>query len=131
MDKPWSKLPKQQRDMLLNGTGDKKIRFGYKNQYGHSRWYEAPFEGVIANLQRRYEETQSEYLKAELERYMSAKPCPTCNGPRLKPESLAVTVADRNIADVSALSISASIAFFDVLDLTQRGALVARQILKE
>jgi len=118
MDKPWSKLPKQQRDMLLNGTGDKKIRFGYKNQYGHSRWYEAPFEGVIANLQRRYEETQSEYLKAELERYMSDKPCPTCKGRRLKPESLAVTVADRNIADVSALSISGSIAFFDQLALT-------------
>src|SRR5437763_1778911 len=131
MDKPWSKLPKQQRDMLLNGTGDKKIRFGYKNQYGHSRWYEAPFEGVIANLQRRYEETQSEYLKAELERYMSDKPCPTCKGRRLKPESLAVTVADRNIADVSALSISASIAFFESLDLTEREQLIARQILKE
>src|SRR5256885_42679 len=120
-----------QRDVALNGTGDKKIRFGYKNQYGHSRWYEAPFEGVIANLQRRYEETQSEYLKAELERYMSDKPCPTCNGRRLKPESLAVTVADRNIADVSELSISASIAFFDGLDLTEREQLIARQILKE
>ncbi len=131
MDKPWSKLPKQQRDMLLNGTGEKKIRFGYKNQYGHSRWYEAPFEGVIANLQRRYEETQSEYLKAELERYMSDKPCPACKGRRLKPESLAVTVADRNIADVSALSISASIAFFDGLVLTEREQLIARGILKE
>jgi excinuclease ABC subunit A len=131
MDKPWSKLPKQQRDMLLNGTGEKKIRFGYKNQYGHSRWYEAPFEGVIANLQRRYEETQSEYLKAELERYMSDKPCPACKGRRLKPESLAVTMADRNIAEVSALSISASIAFFDQLDLTDREQLIARQILKE
>ncbi|HSS60848.1 MAG TPA: excinuclease ABC subunit UvrA [Candidatus Limnocylindrales bacterium] len=131
MDKPWSKLAKQQRDVLLNGTGDKKIRFGYKNQYGHSRWYEAPFEGVIANLQRRYEETQSEYLKAELERYMSDKPCPACKGRRLKPESLAVTVADRNIADVSELSISASIAFFDGLDLTEREQLIARQILKE
>ncbi|TMG13455.1 MAG: excinuclease ABC subunit A [Chloroflexi bacterium] len=131
MDKPWSRLPKQQRDMLLNGTGEKKIRFGYKNQYGHSRWYEAPFEGVIANLQRRYEETQSEYLKAELERYMSDKPCPACKGRRLKPESLAVTVADRNIAEVSALSISASIGFFDKLELTEREQLIARQILKE
>src|SRR6184192_1575555 len=131
MVKPWSRLPKQQRDMLLNGTGEKKIRFGYKNQYGHSRWYEAPFEGVIANLQRRYEETQSEYLKAELERYMSDKPCPTCKGRRLKPESLAVTVADRNIADVSALSISASIAFFDQLALTEREQLIARGIMKE
>src|SRR5690348_6408377 len=126
MDKPWSKLTKQQRDMLLSGTGEKKIRFGYKNQYGHSRWYEAPFEGVIANLQRRYEETQSEYLKAELERYMSDKPCAACNGMRLKPESLAVTVADRNIAQVARLSVRASAAFIDTLELTERQPLIAR-----
>jgi excinuclease ABC subunit A len=131
MDKPWSKLNKPQRDMLLNGTGDKKIRFGYKNQYGHSRWYEAPFEGVIANLQRRYQETQSDFLKAELERYMSDKPCPACKGRRLKPESLAVTVADNNIAEVCALSISKAIAFFGQLDLTEREQLIARGILKE
>jgi len=131
MDKPWSKVPKQHRDVLLNGTGDKKIRFGYKNQYGHSRWYEAPFEGVVANLQRRYEETQSEYLKAELERYMSDKPCPTCKGRRLKPESLAVTVSSRNISEVAELSVGASIDFFTTLDLTEREQLIARQILKE
>ena len=131
MDKPWSKLPKQHREVLLNGTGEKKIRFGYKNQYGHSRWYEAPFEGVIANLQRRYEETQSEYLKAELERYMSDKPCPACKGRRLKPESLAVTVADHNIAEVSALPVSNAIKFFDDLPLTEREQLIARGIMKE
>src|SRR5436190_5247541 len=131
MDKPWSKLPKQQQNVLLNGTGDKKIRFGYKNQYGHSRWYEAPFEGVVANLQRRYEETQSEYLKAELERYMSDKPCPACKGSRLKPESLAVTVSSRNISEVAELSVGASIDFFTTLDLTEREQLIARQILKE
>jgi len=131
MDKPWSKLPRQHREVLLNGTGEKKIRFGYKNQYGHSRWYEAPFEGVIANLQRRYEETQSEYLKAELERYMSDKPCPACKGRRLKPESLAVTVADHNIAEVSALPVSNAINFFDKLPLTEREQLIARGIMKE
>src|SRR5437588_11499184 len=117
--------------MLLNGTGEKKIRFGYKNQYGHSRWYEAPFEGVIANLQRRYEETQSEYLKAELERYMSDKPCPACKGRRLKPESLAVTVADHNIAEVSALPVSNAINFFDKLPLTEREQLIPRGIMHE
>ncbi|HLQ17265.1 MAG TPA: excinuclease ABC subunit UvrA [Candidatus Eisenbacteria bacterium] len=132
MDKPWSKLPKQQQNVLLNGTGEKKIRFGYKNQYGHARWYEAPFEGVVANLQRRYQETQSDHLKAELEsRYMSDKPCPACKGRRLKPESLAVTVAAQNIAEVSALSIGAAIAFFDSLDLTEREQLIARGVLKE
>src|ERR1700730_18630232 len=131
MDKQWSKLSKQHQNVLLNGTGDKKIRFGYKNQYGHERWYEAPFEGVVANLQRRYEETQSDFLKAELERYMSDKPCPTCKGRRLKPESLAVTVASRNIAEVCELSVSAAIDFFDGLPLTEREQLIARGIMKE
>jgi len=131
MDKPWSKLTKPQRDVLLNGTGDRKIRFGYKNQYGHSRWYEAPFEGVIANLQRRYQETQSDFLKAELERYMSDKPCPACNGRRLKPESLAVTVANHNIAEVCALPVSTAVSFFDQLDLSEREHLIARGVLKE
>jgi len=131
MDKPWSKLPKAQRDVLLNGTGDKKIKFGYRNQYGHERWYEAPFEGVVANLQRRYEETQSEYLKQELERYMSDKPCPACKGRRLKPESLAVTVDGRNIAEVCELSVSGAIDFFDKLGGTERELLIARGILKE
>jgi excinuclease ABC subunit A len=131
MDKPWSKVTKQQRDVLLNGTGDRKIRFGYKNQYGHARWYEAPFEGVIANLQRRYQETQSDHLKVELERYMSDKPCAACKGRRLKPESLAVTVANQNIAEVCALSITKAINFFDGLDLTEREQLIARGVLKE
>ena len=131
MEKPWSKLSKQQRDVLLNGTGEKKIRFGYKNQYGHARWYEAPFEGVIANLQRRFQETQSEHLKAELERYMSDKPCPTCKGRRLKPESLGVTVANHNIAEVCALSINTAISFFDGLELTEREQIIARGVLKE
>jgi excinuclease ABC subunit A len=131
MDRPWSKLSKQHRDLLLNGTGEKKIRFGYKNQYGHERWYEAPFEGVVANLQRRYDETQSDFLKAELERYMSDKPCPACKGRRLKPESLAVTVADRNISDVCTMSVSTAIDFFDGLPMSDREQLIARGILKE
>src|SRR5205814_1007862 len=131
MDKPWKNLNKQQRDVLLNGTGQKKIRFGYKNQYGHSRWYEAPFEGVVANLQRRFEETQSEYLKQELERYMSDKPCPACKGRRLKPESLAVTIADRSIADVCMLSVNGAIDFFTNLGGTEREQIIARGILKE
>src|SRR6185312_5475618 len=104
MDKQWSKLKKEHQNVLLNGTGDKKIRFGYKNQYGHERWYEAPFEGVVANLQRRYEETQSDYLKAELE---------------------------RNMSEVTVLSISAAIDFFNQLELSDRERLIARGILKE
>ena len=86
---------------------------------------------MVANLQRRYEETQSEYLKQELERYMSDKPCPACKGRRLKPESLAVTIADRNIADVCMLSVNAAIDFFTNLGGTEREQIIARGILKE
>ena len=131
MKKPWSKLSKLHQDVLLNGTGNKKIKFGYKNQYGHERWYEAPFEGVVANLQRRYEETQSEHLKQELETYMSDKACPVCKGTRLKPESLAVTVAGQNVAEVCRLSVSAAIGFLDSLSGTEREQFIAKGILKE
>jgi excinuclease ABC subunit A len=131
MSKPFGKLPKEKRDALLLGTGGKKIRFTYVNQYGLQRGYEAPFEGVVANLQRRYEETESEYLKQELERYMSEKPCPACGGRRLKPSSLAVTVGARNIAEFCELSVQAAIDFCDRLQLTEREQLIARGILKE
>jgi excinuclease ABC subunit A len=131
MDAPASKLTAKQRDMLLNGTHGKKIRFTYKNQYRHKRWYEAPFEGVLANIQRRFQETESEYLKQELEKYMSEKPCPACQGRRLKPESLAVTVGDKNIAEVSAQSVAAAIEFIGGVELSERETLIARGILKE
>src|SRR6202011_5644733 len=84
MDKPVSKLPAKDLDFLLDGSGSKKIRFSYRNQYRAKRHYEAPFEGVLANVQRRYDETESDYLKKELEKYLSEKPCPACKGARLK-----------------------------------------------
>ncbi len=131
MRKPWSKLTAEQRKVLLEGTGGKKIRFTYTNQYGHHRWYEAVFEGVLANLQRRHTETESEFVREELEKFMSEKPCPACNGQRLKPESLAVTVGDRNIAQVCELSVAAAIDYFQGLRLSEREDLIARGILKE
>jgi excinuclease ABC subunit A len=131
MDRPVSELPPKQRELLLNGTGPRKIRFNYRNQYGQRRHYEAAFEGVLANVQRRYDETESEYLKAELDKYMSERPCPTCGGTRLKPESLAVTVAGRNIAEVSRQSVTQADAFFRDLELTEREQTIADGILKE
>jgi excinuclease ABC subunit A len=131
MEVPFSKLTQKQRDLLLNGTGSRKIRFRYRNQYGQRRHYEAAFEGVLANVQRRYDETESEYLKAELEKYMSDRPCPACGGSRLKPESLAVTVVGRNIAEVTRLSVTQADAFFSGLELTEREQIIARGILKE
>src|SRR5919199_188179 len=131
MEKPVGELTQKQRDLLLHGTGSRKIRFRYRNQYGLRRHYEATFEGVLANVQRRYDETESEYLKAELERYMSEKPCPACGGARLKPESLAVTVAGQNIAQVTRLSVTQADAFFREVELTEREQTIARGILKE
>jgi excinuclease ABC subunit A len=131
VDQPWKDLPKRQREIILGGAGKRKVRFGYSNQYGQRRHYEAVFEGVVANVQRRYDETESEYVKQEFEKYLSQRPCPACQGTRLKPESLAVTVAERSIARVSALSVSQSIEFFQQLDLTERERAIARGVLKE
>jgi len=131
MRKPWAKLTPEHRRALLEGTGGKKIRFNYKNQYGHKRWYEAVFEGVLKNIQRRHSETESEFVREELEKYMSHKPCPACGGRRLKPESLAVTVDGRNISELTGLSVTAAIAFFEALAGTDREQLIARGILKE
>jgi excinuclease ABC subunit A len=131
MEVPASRLSQKQRDLLLNGTGSRKIRFRYRNQYGQRRHYEAAFEGVLANVQRRYDETESDYLKAELEKYMSDRPCPACGGSRLKPESLAVTVVGRNIAEVTRLSVTQADALFSGLELTEREQIIARGILKE
>ena len=131
MQKPVKKLTQKERDVLLHGTGGKKIKFVYMNQYEIARQYQAPFEGVIQNLQRRYQETESEYVKEELERFMTQRPCPACNGARLKPESLAVTVGERNIAEYCRLSVAAAMAFVDGLALSEREQIIARGILKE
>ena len=131
MDKPVSKLPAKDIDFLLDGSG--KIRFSYRNQYRAKRWYEAPFEGVLANVQRRYDETESDYLKKELEKYLSEKPCPACKGTRLKPESLAVTIAGRNIAEVCRLAVEQTLHFFELLpgQISDRENEIARGVLKE
>ncbi|MBO0682935.1 MAG: excinuclease ABC subunit UvrA, partial [Candidatus Dormibacteraeota bacterium] len=131
MDVPWEDLTPKQRDLVLNGSGRQKIRFNYRNQYGMRRHYEAPFEGVLKNVQRRYDETESDFVKQELEKFMSERPCPACGGARLKPESLGVTVAGRNIAQTSALSVTEAMAFFESLELSEREQTIARGILKE
>ena len=131
MDLPVANLTKKQLDLLIYGSGKQKVRFAYRNQYGARRHYEASFEGVLANVQRRYDETESEYVKAEMDKYMSDRPCPVCKGARLKPESLAVTVAGRNIAETCALSVTRAVAFFEGIDLSERERTIARGILKE
>ncbi|MDW7673677.1 MAG: excinuclease ABC subunit UvrA [Bacillota bacterium] len=131
IDTPFTELTAEEQDIILYGSGKEKIRFHYKNAYNHQRYYENVFEGVIPILERRYQETQSEYARSEYESYMTTKPCTACKGARLKPESLAVTVGDKSIDEVTKLSISEANDFFTGLQLTEREELIAKQVLKE
>ncbi|MGH7747402.1 MAG: excinuclease ABC subunit UvrA, partial [Candidatus Dormibacteria bacterium] len=127
---PLEKMPEDLVQTILYGAEGKQ-RFTYESRSGHAWSYEAHFEGVVRNLQRRFAETSSEYVKEEIEKYMSATTCPTCQGARLKPEALAVTVGGRNIFEVTMLSIERAEVFFRTLETTAREELIAHQILKE
>lgn len=127
---PIKKMTKEHLDVILYGTGDRKIKFRFEKE-GRSHIFEAPFEGVINNLARRYRETNSEYMREEIEEYMNANPCPACRGARLKPESLAVRLGDKSIYEVTRLPVKDALSFFQGLDLTERERTIARQILKE
>jgi excinuclease ABC subunit A len=130
IDVPVKDLPKKYLDIVLHGTGDKKIKMPM--DYGQNS-YDAPFEGVLPNLERRYRETESDFMRGEIEQYMRIRLCPTCGGKRLKPEVLAVTVGGKGIVEVSSLSIEKCAEFFEKLpkELTQKELAIARLILKE
>ncbi len=130
LEVPVGELPEGMLDKVLYGTGGEKLRVEYEREHG-SGTFSAPFEGIIPNLERRYRETNSDGMKEELEGYMSNTPCPDCKGKRLKRESLAVTVGDLSIADVSLMSVLDARAFFKSLTLDEKKAMIARQILKE
>jgi excinuclease ABC subunit A len=131
MDKPFGKLTVKERQIILYGNNGDPLRVKYFNSEGQRRWYETSYEGIIPNLERRHRETESEFIRAEIERLMTPRPCPVCKGKRLKPEYLAVTVGDRSIMDVCDLSITAAQEWFAKLQLTERDLLIARAILKE
>ena len=130
MSTPLDKLPPDLLQTLLYGA-DSKQKFTYESRSGHSWSYETQFEGVVNNLQRRYTETSSDYVKEEIEKFMSATTCKTCKGARLKPEALAVTFAGANIAEVTTMSVEKADAFFRSFEPTPREELIAHQILKE
>ena len=129
---PIKNLPPEALDYILFSGRRERVVIGYRHDRGENT-YGATFEGIIPNLERRYRETESEFIKSELERYMVARPCPTCEGKRLKPEILAVTVDGRNIWQVSTLSITAACDWVTGLPekLTEREIAIARQVLKE
>jgi len=128
---PLGEISKKKLDVILYGTGGKEITFHYKSPSGYSRTVKRPFRGIVVSLERWYRETTSSQWRQELEQYLATLPCPVCQGARLKPEVLAVTVDGLNIHEVTTLSIRSALTFFENLSLSPREELIATQISKE
>ena len=127
---PWYKLDRGIREILLNGTGSKRLKMKYSSE----RWsgtYTGGWEGTITNLMRRYKQTKSNHIRDWIEQFMSMRACPECDGSRLKKETRAVTIGNINLGQVSSYSIKNAKEFFSTLKLTKKDAVVAHQILKE
>ena len=127
---PFQELPQNVQDMLIHGTDGREVKVYYKGQRGEGI-YDVAFEGLIKNVERRYRETGSDTMKQEYESFMRITPCKACGGQRLKKSALAVTVADKNIAEITAMSIGELQQFMEQLVLTQQQELIGHQILKE
>ncbi len=130
LDTPYGEYPPEIQDVIMNGTGGKTLKVHYKGQRGEGV-YDVAFEGLLRNVERRYRETASETMKQEYESFMQITPCKDCGGQRLKKESLAVTVGDKNIHEVTSMSVSNLYEFLENLELTRQQQLIGAQILKE
>jgi excinuclease ABC subunit A len=130
-DIPFEQLSKQHQEALLYGSKGDKIYFRYKNEFGQVRENHIIFEGIVHHVERRYKETSSDYIREQLEGYMSQKPCPACKGARLKKDSMAVTVHQQNIDYVTRLSIGEAKQFFGSIELTEKERTIANLILRE
>ena len=131
LDTPFDQLPAVQQKQLLYGNGDTTFHFHYENDFGGVRDVDVPFEGVVNNVSRRYRETNSDFTREQMRKYMTELSCPTCHGYRLNERALAVKINDRNVGEVSDLPISQELAFFSNLNLTPAQQEIARPILKE
>ena len=131
MDTPFNKLPKKQQQQILYGNGETPFHFHYENDFGGIRDVDVPFEGVINNISRRYRETNSDFTREQMRKYMTELPCPVCHGYRLNQRALAVKIDGQNIGEVSALSISDSLEFFKSIKLSAQKNEIAKPILKE
>ena len=130
MDTPWRALPERAREALLHGK-DYKVHVKYRNRFGRERTYATGFEGVMHFLERRHSDTESDWAKERYEQFMREVPCPTCKGARLRPEVLAVTVGGRSIAEVTDMSIRDALTFHQELELGEREAAIADEVLRE
>jgi len=130
LDKPWSKLTAKVKEAILHGW-DYEVHVKYKNRYGRVRNYSTGFEGVVSFIERRHSETDSDFSRDKYEAYMRETPCPVCKGTRLKPEVLAVTLGEKNIAEICQLSIADCAVFLKKLSLNAREKQIAERVLKE
>ncbi|WMZ46932.1 excinuclease ABC subunit UvrA [Staphylococcus pseudintermedius] len=131
MDKPFKKLTERQRNIILYGSGDKEIEFTFKSKFGQERKRTMPFEGVVPNIERRYHESPSEYVREMMQKYMGEQVCETCHGQRLSREALSVYVADKNVGEVVEQSIKEALTYYENIELTEQDAQIAHLILKE
>lgn len=130
LDTPFEEYPQHIQDVLIHGTNGKEVKVHYKGQRGEGV-YDVAFEGIVKNVERRYRETGSDTMKQEYESFMRITPCPSCKGQRLKPEALAVTVGDKNIHEVTSMSIECLQEFLNHLELTPTQQIIGEQVLKE
>ncbi|MGZ4906408.1 MAG: excinuclease ABC subunit UvrA [Halobacteriota archaeon] len=130
LDIPYKDLTDEQKHLLLYGSGTERMPFDYIGRHGRVRFLR-PFEGVIPNLARRYRETDSEYIREEIEKYMRPRACDVCGGKRLQPKALSVTIDDRSIAAVAALSVDTALSFFRNLQLPNGKMMIAAEVIKE
>ncbi len=130
MDEPWERLPAKVQKAILHGSPD-QVHVRYKNRYGRERSYYAAFEGVLPFLERRHDDTDSDYMRDKYEGYMRDVPCPVCHGTRLKPEILAVKLEGRSIAEVTNLSIGEASQWLGALELGERERVIADRVLRE
>src|SRR5881398_1281475 len=131
LEVPWQELSEEHQNYFLYGTDGDKVYVQYRNRMGRRRSYMLAFEGIVASLERRYRETDSSQQRERIEEYMSFRPCPVCNGARLKPEVLAVTVGGRNIHEFTQMSVQRAMEFAGELELTETEQLIGARILKE
>ncbi len=131
MDKPWKKLKKADRQVVLFGSGDTQVLVQYRNRYGRARSYKTRYEGVVPWLERRHSEAESDRTREQIEGYMREVPCPQCGGSRLRPASLSVLVGGKNIHEVTSLAICDTAKFFAELELSERDRIIAERVLKE
>ncbi len=128
---PWNRLPDEQRDLFLLGTGGERVFVTYTNRFGRERSYATKFEGIVPNLQRRHRETDSDAMRERIEEFMAMVPCPACKGSRLRPESRSVLVGGMPIHEFTGLSVRQALRWIDQIELTETERHIARLILRE